>query len=107
MHDTLVPVTITPVALEEIRKIITFKNIPSDYALRVGVRGGGCGGLSYVLGFDTPKASDKCYVQDDLQIVVEKRHVMYLLGTEIDFEDGSNARGFTFQRPGSEVEPTE
>lgn len=55
----LTPINITPKALEEIKTIISTKNIPLEYALRVGVKGGGCGGVSYALGFDLKKMKTK------------------------------------------------
>jgi iron-sulfur cluster assembly protein len=67
--------------------------------LRVGVKGGGCSGLSYILGFDKKKESDTVYAFDDLTFVMEQAHEMYLYGMEIDWQGGLNSRGFTFQNP--------
>ena len=98
MPAPFVPIRISDRALAEIRHIQTHKNIPADYALRVGVRGGGgCGGFSYLIGFDHPRPADEQFRFDGLTVLIEKRHVMYLVDTEIDFEDGE-VRGFTFQK---------
>ncbi len=93
------PVKLTESALKEIRKIIMDKNIPAEYSLRVGVKGGGCSGLSYILGFDLQKENDTIFKVDDVQIVMEKSNGMYLAGMEIDFVEGLNNRGFTFNNP--------
>jgi iron-sulfur cluster assembly protein len=90
------PITITSKALEEIKNILTSKNIPEGYALRVGVKGGGCGGVSYALGFDTPKPEDQVFPWEGIQLLIEKKHVMFLMGMQIDFYEGNDARGFTF-----------
>jgi iron-sulfur cluster assembly protein len=71
------------------------KNIPADYGLRVGVKGGGCG-ATLIIGFDKKKDSDHSYMIDDIPVYVEKKHTMYLIGKEVDFYDGEDARGFTF-----------
>lgn len=93
------PVSLTDNAVREIRKIMEEKNIPAEYALRVGVKGGGCSGLSYILGFDLQKENDNLYKFDEITIVMEKSHGMYLAGMEIDFVEGLNNRGFTFNNP--------
>ncbi|EIM74310.1 iron-sulfur cluster assembly accessory protein [Nitritalea halalkaliphila LW7] len=93
------PISITPKALEEITHIIKNKNIPPTYALRIGVKGGGCGGMAYMLGFDTEKEDDKVFVIEELTVLIEKRHMMFLMGMEVDFYEGTDARGFTFVNP--------
>ena len=93
------PVILTENAIVEIRNIIKTKNIPAEYGLRVGVKGGGCSGLSYVLGFDLQKENDDLFKVHDISIVMEKSHGMYLAGMEIDFVEGLNNRGFTFNNP--------
>lgn len=93
------PVTLTEGAYRELTKLITEKNIPESYYLRVGVKGGGCAGLSYILGFDNQKDNDQLYQYKDLTILMEKSHGMYLVGMEIDFVDGLDNRGFSFNNP--------
>lgn len=95
----LQPVTLSDKAIEEVKQIMNKKNIPGDYHLRVGMRGGGCGGMSFMLGFDKPKEGDLTYEFKGIPVVVEKRHTMYLIGLEVDFYEGSDARGFTFVKP--------
>ena len=91
-----IPIHISGLAAQEATHIMQHKNIPAGYALRIGVRGGGCVGHSFFLGFDTAKDGDDTYELDGLPVVIEKRHTMYLLGMHLDFEDGATARGFVF-----------
>lgn len=95
----IIPIKITEKAEAEIRNIIENKNIPSDYFLRVGVKGGGCGGMSYALGFDKPKEADEKMEIAGIPVLIEKRHMMFLMGMQIDFFEGDEARGFTFINP--------
>lgn len=90
------PVTFSDRALREIKSTITSKKIPSGYGVRVGVRGGGCAGASYILGFDTRNEKDLAFEIQGLPVYVEKKDVMYLVGMEVDFYEGNDARGFTF-----------
>jgi iron-sulfur cluster assembly protein len=98
MFDNIQPVTISGRAAEEIKKIMQTKNIPADYGLRVGVKGGGCG-VSLLIGFDRKKESDMAYTIDDIPVYVDKKHTMYVVGKEIDFYEGEDARGFMFTNP--------
>lgn len=99
MFSPIKPVTISAKAAEEIRKIMTTKNIPADYSLRVGIRGGGCGGVSLIIGFDKQKESDLSYSENGIPVLVEKKHTMYIIGKEVDFYEGADARGFMFVDP--------
>jgi iron-sulfur cluster assembly protein len=96
MFDNIRPVTISGRAREEIRHIMKTKGIPDDYGLRVGVKGGGCVGMSLMIGFDKKKESDLSYVVDGITVYVDKKHAMYLIGKQVDFVDESEGRGFTF-----------
>jgi iron-sulfur cluster assembly protein len=99
MFDDVQPVTISSRAVTEIRKIMDTKNIPHDYGLRVGIKGGGCGGVSLIIGFDKKKASDLAYSIGDIPVYIDKKHTMYLIGKEVDFYEGEDARGFMFTDP--------
>jgi len=101
MNDTIAksPVNLTQGALEELRRIMSEQNIAPDHGLRVGVKGGGCSGFSYILGFDLPKEKDEVYDFDGMKVFMEKSHAMYLIGMEVDFVNGLNNRGFTFNNP--------
>lgn len=92
------PFGITEKALKEINIILREKNIPGDYSLRVGIKGGGgCGGASFLLGFDQKKEGDEVFMIQGISVLMEKKHAMFLAGKEIDFEDGAVARGFIFK----------
>lgn len=91
-----IPVSFTWRALEEIRRIKSQKNIPEGYGLRVGAEGGGCSGYSYILGFDKKKEKDDYYDLEGIQVFIEKRHGMFVLGMEIDFAETEEGMGFVF-----------
>jgi iron-sulfur cluster assembly protein len=93
------PLSITEGALRQLRKIYEEQNLSSEHGLRVGVKGGGCSGFSYVLGFDVKKEKDQEYEIAEFRVFMEKAHLMYLMGMEIDWQDGLNNRGFTFVNP--------
>ena len=103
MVNAIHPVTLTERAAEEIRKIMTTKNIPQDYGLRVGVRGGGCG-VAWMIGFDKKKESDLSYIIADIPVYVDKKHTLFVIGKQVDFIDCSEGRGFTLIDPGKPVE---
>lgn len=84
------------------KKLLEIKKESKESAapyLRVGVKGGGCSGLSYLLAFDQKTEKDNEYLIDGIQVIMEKSHVMYVLGMEIDYEYGLNTRGFVFNNP--------
>ena len=92
-------VVLTERAVKQVYKIKTDESIPDDQFLRVGVKGGGCSGMSYILGFDHKNDFDEILDREGIQVIVDKRHLIYLGGTVIDFKDGLDARGFTFENP--------
>ena len=96
MLEKIEPVTITQRALEEVRKIMQTKNIPPEYGLRIGVRGGGCSGVALIIGFDKKKDSDLSYFAEEIPVYVDKKHTMYIIGKQVDFYEGSDTRGFMF-----------
>lgn len=96
MIGNIRPVTISSRACHEIRKIRETKGIPGDYGLRVGIKGGGCGGASLMIGFDRKKDTDLAWTEDGITVFVDKKHTMYLIGKQIDFIDDADGRGFTF-----------
>lgn len=96
MFDNLQPVSLTSRAAQEVLNIMRTKNIPDGYALRLGVKGGGCGGVSLIIGFDKPKPTDLTYQIDGVTVLVDKKHTMYLIGKKVDFYEGADAKGFMF-----------
>lgn len=73
-----------------------------DY-VRVGVKSGGCSGLSYELKFDKTQAEDdKVFEDNDIKIIVDKRSVLYLAGTILEYSGGLNGKGFVFNNPNAQ-----
>lgn len=95
----LIPVSLTERAAKQIRKIRETEDLQEGLYLRVAVEGGGCSGLSYKLGIDIRTDDDELFNSQDLEIVVDPKHLMYLDGIVIDYPDGLDARGFTFDNP--------
>jgi len=93
------PITFTTGAIKEMLKLKEQQELNDDFGLRVGVEGGGCSGMTYVLGFDQKKEGDNEYFIDGVKVFMHKAHGLYLAGMQIDFQDGLNARGFTFNNP--------
>jgi iron-sulfur cluster assembly protein len=93
------PVTFTNGAIEEVKRLMGEPDFDTSRILRVGVKGGGCSGLSYVLEFDARKENDVELRYDDISFIMNKAHEIYLLGMEIDWQGGLNSRGFTFNNP--------
>lgn len=96
---TINPIQLTDGAVSQLNQIRQTENVPDDYCLRVGVKGGGCSGFSYVLGFDLPTDSDDMYNINGIRVAMNKAHAIYLLGMEVDFVSGLDNRGFTFTNP--------
>ena len=96
---TLAPLTLTEGAVQQLNQIRQQENIPDEYCLRVGVKGGGCSGFSYVLGFDQANDADEIYEIGGLRVAMNKAHAIYLLGIEVDFHNGLDNRGSTFDNP--------
>lgn len=93
------PVKLTDGAVKQLKRIVEENNIPEGHGLRVGVKGGGCSGFTYILGFDTKEANDQEFESNGIRVFMNKTHGIYLIGMEIDFQDGLNNRGFTFNNP--------
>lgn len=93
------PIKFTEGAINEINRIMNEPGFDSSQMLRIGVKGGGCSGLSYILNFDSRKENDRLYDFEGLVFIIDKAHELYLYGMEIDWQGGLNSRGFTFQNP--------
>ena len=94
-------VNITEKAAKEIQRIIEEQKFEDGMVLRVGVAGGGCSGFSYQLGFDKTfdEKADSKFDQHGVTVVVDKKSALYLDGTTVDFYEGLEKRGFTFENP--------
>ena len=91
---------LTDRARTEVRRIISDQKLPEATALRVGIKGGGCSGFSYTLGFDDQVGeTDQVFEFDGLRVVCDPKSFLYLSGTELDFEESLMGRGFKFGNP--------
>jgi len=93
-------ITLTPAAAQEAKRLIEKEQKP-NLGLRVGVKGGGCSGMSYVLAIEdaTPKQYDSVFEQEGVKILVDAKSHLYLDGTTVDFKNGLMGGGFEFQNP--------
>ena len=94
-------ITITEKAAQEVKRIMEEQKFDEGTVLRVGVSGGGCSGFSYALGFDKAfdEKADASYEFHGIQVVVDRKSALYLDGTTVDFYEGLEKRGFTFDNP--------
>lgn len=97
-NDLVAPVRLTDRARHEIFDTLSANKIPDTYGLRVGLKGGGCSG-TFLLGFDTRAQMDQEYLVDGIKVLIDRRHLMYVLGVVVDFEEGAYGRGFTVFLP--------
>ncbi len=91
------PIQFSDTALAEIQQTFLSKNLPPNYALRIGLKGAGCG-ASYLLGLDKPSEQDEIFEFSGIQILIDRRHLMYLYGVTLGFEDGDEGQGFFFEK---------
>ena len=93
------PLQFSMQAVKEIRRLMEEPGFDKNNLLRIGVKGGGCSGLSYILGFDKRQEQDQVFESNDLTFIMNPAHSIYLTGMQIHWEDGLNARGFSFNNP--------
>jgi len=93
-------ITITDKAKSKIDQLMEESQMDTTYFLRVSVKGGGCSGLSYNLDFDNEeKTGDQFFEDRGIKIALDMKSFLYLAGTELDFSDGLNGKGFNFNNP--------
>lgn len=93
------PIQFTQSSINEINRLMNEPGFDQTQKLRVGVKGGGCSGMTYVLGFDAPLPDDEVYEANGVEFIMNKSHGLYLHGMQIDWQGGLNSRGFTFTNP--------
>jgi iron-sulfur cluster assembly protein len=93
-------ITVTERAKDKALILMQEEHKPTGSFIRVGVEGGGCSGLTYKLEFDNQmRPDDKIFEDKGMKIVCDKKSFLYLIGTELDFSDGLNGKGFQFNNP--------
>ncbi len=94
-------IMLTDKAVKEIKRLQEGDPATLGKSLRVQVIGGGCSGMSYKLGFDHETASDqdKTFEKDGVSLIIDQKSFLFLTGTELDFSDGLNGKGFVFNNP--------
>lgn len=93
-------INVTEKAKEEIIALLSNEGKSQEHNIRVSVKGGGCSGLMYDLSFDPEiKEKDEVFEDKGIKILVDKKSLLYLLGTTLDFSDGLNGKGFQFVNP--------
>jgi iron-sulfur cluster assembly protein len=96
-------ISITPEAVEEVKRLIEKRGTP-EMGLRLGVRGGGCSGLSYVMDFaKEPENTDKVLDYDGLKVFIDPKSFLFLNGIELDFNSGITNHGFQFRNPNAKT----
>ena len=94
-------VTLEPKALEHVIELMMEGGLtPDTHNLRVGIKGGGCSGLSYTMDFDDKiEATDEVVQADGLKVVIDRKSLLYLYGTQLTYSDGLNGKGFQCENP--------
>ena len=93
------PINLTESAITEVKRLMGEPTFDKSNMLRIGVKGGGCSGMTYVLDFDTRKDNDGIYEIDGVNFIIDNSQSIYLFGMEVDWQGGLNSRGFTFNNP--------
>ena len=97
-------IKVSPSAQEKVSQLMREEGFnPTQYFVRVGVKRGGCSGLSYDLSFDNSKSDqDRLFEDNQVKILVDKKSLLYLLGTTLEYSGGLNGKGFIFNNPNAE-----
>ena len=93
-------ITVTEKAKEKLVSLMKDESLDDSYFLRVGVKGGGCSGLSYIMDFDdTITEMDEVVDLNTIKIIIDRKSLLYLYGTELQYSDGLNGKGFQWENP--------
>jgi len=103
MSENVNEIILSDKAVIEIKKIMDENDVPAEYGLRVGIKGGGCSGFTYIMNFDAQsREADTVLTQDGINIYVDGKSLFYLTGTTLDFQNGLNGKGFVFNNPNAQ-----
>jgi iron-sulfur cluster assembly protein len=93
-------ITLSEKAYQKVKELMQDSKYDSSYSLKVEVVGGGCSGLKYNMDFSNQSNSDdQIFEHQDIKIVTNKKSLLYLIGTELDYSDGLNGKGFEWKNP--------
>ncbi len=93
------PVQITAKALDHIKAIMSKKSIPRHYGLRLGTNNAtSCGTISFIIGFDTKKTGDDVFFHEEVEVLINKKEVLHLINSTLDYEEGKEVSGFKFEK---------
>ena len=97
-------IKVSPNAQEKVSQLMREEGFnPTQDFVRVGVKSGGCSGLSYDLSFDNSKSDqDRLFEDNQVKILVDKKSLLYLLGTTLEYSGGLNGKGFVFNNPNAD-----
>lgn len=98
-------IEITEKAAKQVKILLSNKEVPKGYALRIGARGAGCSGIKHFLAFDKPKEHDSSFETQGIKIIFDKRQALYLAGYIIDYQEDTSESGFFFEKAGQESSP--
>ena len=98
----LAPIHFSDSAIAELERIDAIENPDGSKLLRIGVRGGGCAGFSYITEYDEQTENDLYYKAGNVNIITDKSHLLYISGMKIDYQTGLNNRGFLYENPNAE-----
>ena len=99
-EDGTLTIQITEKAVEKLKFFASKQGLGDEFAVKVGVKGGGCSGLLYTLSIEKEAdPNDKVVDNNGVKVVIDKKSYIFLAGTELDFSDGLNGKGFVFQNP--------
>ena len=98
LGQTKAIVKATPEAIAELTRLIETENSDQE-GVRLGVKGGGCSGFSYVLDFGGPREQDHILIQDEVKFFMDRKSAIYLKGIVLDYRSGLQGKGFVFQNP--------
>ncbi len=90
---------VTDAARLKVIELLAVEEYSKDYGLRVKVKGGGCSGMQYQLGFDLPHEDDKIFTKEDLTVMVDMKSLIYLTGSTVDYVEGLMGGGFSVDNP--------
>ncbi len=97
---TISPIDLTDAAAAEVKRLMSEQNLPEGTGLRVGVKGGGCSGLSYALNFENKeREGDRQFTIKDIKVFIDPKSLLYLADITVDFTSGLNGSGFVFNNP--------